>query len=481
MSTKSGEAVIEREAAEQAEELTLATEVSSNKLTFLQRVDQRLEYWIAGWNPYDPARLSNKGLEPVRIEESEVRKNGARWFIVAFVLFFVWATTMPINAGVPVSGNVVVAGYRKSVQHPTGGVVEEILTREGAIVKQGEVLIKVNPRTTDANLENVELQYINLLVNESRLKAERSGPGGISWAPELAKFGNDARVIEAKLVQSQLYSARRAEYSSQVEGLNAQISGIASAVASQRVQLRTLSEELKSSQELAAEGYVPRSQVNQTLRSKSEMEESISTALAEAAKLRAQIAQTRTAYLKAIENDLAELQKSRGGLSKALRVARFEDELSEIRAPVSGTVVGLKVFTVGGVVQAGQVLLEIVPTSGRLVVEAKIPPKLIDKVAVGLESDLRFVAFNQSTTPVIEGRVSLIGVDLLVAQANPQGGLPEYYLARIETTAAGAKQLGKLRLQPGMPVDVIIKTGERTFMSYLLKPLTDKLANAFKD
>jgi protease secretion system membrane fusion protein len=480
VSTKSDETVIDREDVE-GDWHSSVGDAPPPRPTFLNLVDKRLEHWITGWNPYDPERLSDKGLEPVRIEESEVRKNGARWFIVAFVLFSVWATTMPINAGVPVMGNVVVAGYRKSVQHPTGGVVEEILTREGAIVKQGEVLLKVNPRTTDANLENVELQYINLLVNESRLKAERSGQGSISWAPELSKFGNDARVIEAKLVQSQLYNARRAEYSSQVEGLNAQISGLRSAVASQRVQLQTLVEELKSSQDLASQGYVPRSQVNQTLRSKSEMEESISTALAEAAKLRSQIAQTRTAYLKGIENDLAELQKTRGGLSKGLQVARFENELSEIRAPVSGTVVGLKVFTVGGVIQAGQVLAEIVPTGGTLVVEAKIPPKLIDKVAVGLESDLRFVAFNQSTTPVIEGRVSLVGVDLLVTQGNPQGDLPEYYLARIETTAEGAKQLGNLRLQPGMPVDVIIKTGERTFMSYLLKPLTDKLALAFKD
>jgi protease secretion system membrane fusion protein len=211
------------------------------------------------------------------------------------------------------------------------------------------------------------------------------------------------------------------------------------------------------------------------------MEESISTALAESSKLRSQIAQTWTAHLREIENDLAELQKSRGGLSKGLQVARFEKGLSEIRAPVSGTVVGLKVFTVGGVIQAGQVLAEIVPTGGALVVEAEIPPKLIDKVSVGLEADLRFVAFNQSTTPVIEGRVSLVGVDLLVTQGNSQGKLPEYYLVRVETTAVGAKQLGKLRLQPGMPVDVIIKTGERTFMSYLLKPLTDKLARAFKD
>jgi len=445
------------------------------------RVDRTLDRWITGWNPYDPAKLGDKGVEPVVITESEVRKKGARWFVIAFILFMGWATTMPIDSGVPVSGNVVVAGYRKAVQHPTGGVVQAIFVREGDKVAAGQVLIKVNPLNSDANVTNYELQYLDLLVNESRLRAERLG-GGIMWSPELANFGDDARVREAKAVQVQLFNARRAEYQSQITGFEAQIGGLSSAIASHQVQLQTINEELRNNQELAKEGYVPRSQVNSSLRTKAEQEAALGNARSEIAKIRSQIAQARTAYLKDVETQLSEIQRNRDAYSSRLSAARFDQQLTEIRAPVAGTVVGLKVFTVGGVIQAGQTLAEVVPQNGALVVETKIPPSLIDKVRVGLEADTRFLAFNQSTTPVIEGRVKLVGVDLLAAQdARDPNSPPQYYLAQVEVTSQGVKDLASLQVQPGMPVDVIIKTGERTFMSYLLKPLTDKLARAFKD
>jgi protease secretion system membrane fusion protein len=446
------------------------------------RVDRRLDRWITGWNPYDPAKLGDKGVEPVVITESEVRKKGARWFAVAFVAFMAWATTMPIDSGVPVSGNVVVAGYRKAVQHPTGGVVQRIFVREGDRVAAGQVLIKVNPLDSDANVTNYELQYLDLLVNESRLRAERLGQADIEWSPELATFGADARVGEAKAVQRQLFAARRAEYQSQINGFEAQIGGLASVIASHQVQLQTINEELRNNEELAKEGYVPRSQVNSSLRTRAEQEAALANARSEIAKIRSQIAQARTAYLKDVETQLSDIQRNRDAYSSRLSAARFDQQLTEIRAPVAGTVVGLKVFTVGGVIQAGQTLAEVVPQDGALLVETRIPPSLIDKVRVGLAADTRFLAFNQSTTPVIEGRVKLVGVDLLTAEdARDPNAPPQYYLAQVEVTPQGLRDLASLQVQPGMPVDVIIKTGERTFMSYLLKPLTDKLARAFKD
>ena len=446
------------------------------------RVDRTLDRWISGWNPYDPAKLGDKGVEPVVITESEVRKKGARWFALAFLLFMAWATTMPIDSGVPVSGNVVVAGYRKAVQHPTGGVVQQIFVREGDKVAAGQVLIKVNPLDSDANVTNYELQYLDLLVNESRLRAERLDRVDIAWSPELATFGDDARVREAKAVQRQLFTARRAEYQSQLRGFEAQIGGLASAIASHQVQLQTINEELRNNEELASEGYVPRSQVNSSLRTRAEQEAALANARSEIAKIRAQIAQARTAYLKDVETQLSEIQRNRDAYATRLSAARFDRQLTELRAPVAGTVVGLKIFTVGGVIQAGQTLAEVVPQDGALLIETRIPPSLIDKVRVGLAADTRFLAFNQSTTPVIEGRVKLVGVDLLTAEdARDPTAPPQYYLAQVEVTPQGLKDLASLQVQPGMPVDVIIKTGERTFMSYLLKPLTDKLARAFKD
>ena len=173
--------------------------------------------WVDGWNPYDPARLKPRGdgLEPIVIEESEVRRSSARLILVAFIAFFVWSVTAPLDGGVVLTGSVTVAGNRKSVQHLGGGVVQEILVREGSLVKEGDVVLKVNPLSSEANLTSAELQYINLLATESRLLAERAG-SEIRWRPEIEKLGRtDVRVAEAKLLQMQLFGSRRSEFDNQ--------------------------------------------------------------------------------------------------------------------------------------------------------------------------------------------------------------------------------------------------------------------------
>jgi protease secretion system membrane fusion protein len=164
-------------------------------------------------------------------------------------------------------------------------------------------------------------------------------------------------------------------------------------------------------------------------------------------------------------------------MSSRLDSAKFDRELTEVRAPVSGSIVGLKVFTEGGVVTAAMVLMEVVPIDESLIVQAKIPASIIDKVRVGMLTDMRFTAFNQSTTPTIPGIVTLVGAD----KENTENKEGDFYLAQVETTKEGLDLLGSLKVQPGMPVDVVIKSGERSFMSYLLKPLTDQAARAFKN
>ncbi|MES2604420.1 MAG: HlyD family type I secretion periplasmic adaptor subunit [Pseudomonadota bacterium] len=442
------------------------------------RLDGFADKWVRSWNPYDPTHLQDRKLQPVNVEESQIRKGAARWFFLGMAIFLMWAFWAPLDAGVNVGGNVVVSGYRKAVQHASGGVVQEILVREGGQVRQNDVLVKINPLNTEASLATAELPYINLLVTESRLRAERLRKPKVEWVKELDKWGDDVRVKEAKQLQLELLESRKAEISNQLSGLNAQITGIQSAIASRIVQLGTLTEELKSNQKLADEGFVPRAQANNTLRSKVELESSLATAHADLGKTRAQIAQLQTAHLKEIDRELSETQKNREAYQTRFEAARFDRGQTEIKAPVSGTVVGLKVFTVGGVITAGQVLMEIVPDGGKLMVEAQIPTTLIDKVHVGLSADLRFTAFNASTTPVVPGRVSLVGVDKQPPKEGQQG---DFYLAQIETTAEGLAMLGELKIQPGMPVDVVVKTGERSFVSYLLKPITDKLSKAFKD
>lgn len=447
---------------------------------FWGKLDARLGRWVQGWNPYEPSKLNRHGLQPVQVEESAIRKNAARWFLGFFGVFLVWALYAPIDAGVTVQGTVSVLGNRKTVQHPTGGVVEEINVKEGAQVKQGDVLLRVNPLKTEAEMTGAELTYINLLASESRLKAERDNMGGINWSDELRKRfkPGDPRVEEAKKLQVQLFNSRRAEYNSQVASLNEQITGLNAVLKSRQIQIKTLDEEMKNTRELAQKGFVPQSQANQAERQKSDIDSSIANTQADISRARLQISQVRSAILKDVDNQLQEIQKNRDAVSSRLDSAKFDRELAEIKAPVSGSVVGLKVFTVGGTISSGMVLMEVVPSDESLIIQAKVPNTIIDKVRVGMPTDMRFTAFNQSTTPVIPGVVKVLGADKEPG-ANPQEG--EFYMAQVETTKEGLDMLAGLKVQPGMPVDVVIKAGERSFMSYLLKPLTDKMARAFKD
>jgi len=436
-----------------------------------------------GWNPYDPSRLGDRGLEPVAVEESTVRKRGS-WLIVAAVgAFLVWSVTAPIDAGSNMAGTVTVAGYRKAVQHPTGGVVSKVLVSEGDTVAQGQVLLRINPLETEATLTNLRQEYINTLVSESRAKAELLGRG-IAWDPELVALAKEspAQVAEAKMLQQRFFQMRRVQYSEQARGLNEQIRGLSGAVASHRVQLGTLSDELRSVENLAKDGFVPKAQVNTTLRNKVDQEAALQTAQADVGKIRAQMAETQSQFQGEVAKELTELQKNREALATKLSAARFNQSLSEIRAPVAGTIVNLKVFTEGGVINGGEVLMEVVPAKGALIVETKVPPNAIDKVRAGMPADVRFTSFNATITPVVHGTVKSVGVDRIKAKPGEEVRENEdYYLAQVEIGPDALKALGDHQLRPGMPADVIAKRGERTFMAWLLKPLADKFARAFKD
>ncbi len=435
------------------------------------------------WNPYDPARLAERGLEPVAVEESTVRRRGTWLIVTAVGAFFVWSITAPIDAGSNMVGTVTVAGYRKAVQHPTGGVVQKVLVSEGERVRQGQVLLRINPLETEATLTNLRQEYINTLVSVSRAKAELLGRG-IVWDPELAALERESpnEVAEAKMLQQRFFTTRRQQYAEQARGLSAQIAGLSGAVASHRVQLGTLSEELHSVETLAKDGFVPKAQYNTTLRNKVDQEAALQTAQADVGKIRAQMAETQSQFQSEVAKELTEFQKNREALATKLSAARFNQSLSEIRAPVAGTIVNLKVFTEGGVINGGEVLMEVVPSDGALIVETKVPPASIDKVHVGMPADVRFTSFNATITPVVHGTVKSVGIDKLKAKPGEEVRENEdYYLAQVEIGPDALKELGDNQLRPGMPADVIAKRGERTFMSWLLKPLADKFARAFKD
>lgn len=443
------------------------------------------------WNPYQPDKLAEDELQPIEIVESRIRKSAVRVLLVAVLIFGIWASFAPIDGGVSVPGTTVVQGYRKAVQHPKGGVVDSILVKEGQAVKQGDVLVTMNPLNTEAELTGIELQYINLLATESRLLSERRSDPQIRWNPELESRADDPRVIEAKALQTQLFRTRQEDLRGQqqilreqVTGLQAQVQGLQGLLKSRNVQMASLAEEAKNNRRLAELGFLPRIRANETERTAAEVTGSIAETNAELAKTRTAIAgtqlqllQLRTTYFKEIDAQLSDTQKSREALQSKVESLRFERSLARLRAPVSGKIVGVKVHTVGGVIQPADVLMEIVPLEESLIIEAKVPPNLIDKVKVGMEADLRFNAFNRATTPVVPGRVKLVGADRI---ASPDGK-DDHYLAQAEVTPEGRAIVRSLSLQPGMPVDVVIKTGERSFFSYFLKPITDRMARALKE
>jgi len=416
-----------------------------------RELDKKAEGWIQSWNPYHPNLVKDRPLKPVLVEESQIRKKMAKIFMVAFFAFFIWAVFAPIDGGITAQGTVVVSGYRKTLQHSTGGLVQEILVKEGQEVNEGDILIRINPLKAEADLTTAQLQYINTLVSEARLVAERRGDRKIIWPAELDSMNSDAQVQEAKQTQQKLFETRYKEY---VMALN-----------SRKAQLQSLSEESRGFAELAKEGYVPRAQANQAERSKLDAEIALNT--------------LQASYFKDIDTQLAEIQKNRDALKTRMDAIALDRDLTAIRAPVTGTVIGLKINTVGGTIAGGQVLAEIVPKEVILLVDAKVPPQLIDKVKKGTGADMRFISFNVNTTPVIEGKVNFIGADKRPDET-PQTD-DDMYLAQVEATPAGLAKLGNLEVHPGMPVDVVFKTGERTFISYLIKPLIDKFARAFQD
>jgi protease secretion system membrane fusion protein len=453
----------------------------------------QLKNWTNSFNPYVPDHLERDGVKPVLIEESKIKGHAGILVAVTFGIFLIWSVSAPLDSGAVVTGSVVVQGSRKAVQHPTGGVVEEILVREGSVVRQGDIIIKINPLNIDANLRQAEYEFINALAAYSRLMAEATDKAEIVWDPELANFGANPQVEVARRLQTAMFMSKRSEHlgqrsilAQQGEGLRQQLREKENVYKLRGSQLAPIAQDAENLRKLAGDGFVPRSKANEAERSSVEAQANLATLMSDIASARTAVASNelelnklRAAYTKGVDTELTETQKTKETLRSRVLSLRFDKSLVELKAPASGTVVGMKVNTVGGVITAGQVLLEIVPRETSLIVEAAVPPHVIDKVSVGMDADLRFSAFNSLTTPVIPGVVRLVGADRLPPQ--PPRFTEEYFLAQVEPTAEGLKLLRGNDIVPGMPVEVVVKNGERTFMSYFLKPLTDRFARSFKD
>ena len=411
--------------------------------------------------------------------------------LLAFVGFGGWAAVAKLGSAAVAPGMVTVESYRKTIQHLEGGIIKEIRVRDGDTVTEGQVLVRLEDTQPRAQLEIVRSGYLALRALEVRLIAERDNLERIVFPNELVSLQDDPRVRETLNGQDRVFKARRdsmqgeiAVLEQRIEQLQAQISGLDALQQSEKQRIDSLNGELQDFRKLLKEGHVDKLRVLDLERSIAALEGDRAEHLADMARAKMQIGETRLQimqvkkkFLAEVVAELRDVQTKIFDAQERMRALRDTLERTEIRASNEGIVVGLGVHTVGGVISPGTRILDIVPRGEPLVVEAQVQPTDIDKVHPGLTADIRFSAFKARTTPVVEGKVLTVSADRLIDQADKRA----YYLARIEVTPEGMAQLHGLQLLPGMPAEVIIKTGERTFLEYLLQPLLDSFARSFKE
>lgn len=411
--------------------------------------------------------------------------------VVGFGGFLLWAALAPLDEGVPAHGMVTIDTKSKPVQHLSGGIVKEVRVREGETVKEGQTLILMDDGVVKANYEVVRQRYLGLRAMQGRLVAEQTGASKISYHEDLNEAATDPLIRSQMQTQEQLFQARKAalradqqSIEESVLGQKALLQAYEGVLMNRRHQMALIQEELKNTRELVKDGYVPRNRQLELERAFADNQASIAELLGNTMRAERSVAEMRQRaiarqqeYRKEVETQLAEVTREVQSDVERFQAVKADLERVEIRSPASGQVVGLVVQTPGSVIQPGQKLMDVVPVGEALVLEARIEPHLIDKIHTGLVTDVRFTAFSHAPQLVVEGKVISLSGDLLT---DPHSGV-SYYLARIGVTPEGMKVLGKRQMLPGMPAEVIVKTGERSLLTYLLNPLSKRLAASMKE
>ena len=442
--------------------------------------------------------LQAASLEAASHQVAALESDGRRylWLGWAVVLagiagFLVWAALAPLDKGVPLSGTVTVSTHRKAVQHVTGGSVEAILVKEGDVVKAGGPLVRMNPVLARAAAESIRVQYFTARAAEARLVAERDRRSRVAFPPEVDAMRQDPRMAHTMHLQEQLFTSRLSALRSEIAALDENVAGLqvqASALeqsrSSKREQLDLLQEQLAGVRDLASEGYMPRNKLLELERTRAQLGAAVAEdtgnigrAQRQIAELRMKRLQRQQAYQTEVRTQLSDVQKDAATMMNKLAGLDHELTNTVVRSPADGVVVAMNVFTHGGVVPAGYRMMDIVPTGDPLVVEGQLPVHLVDKIGPNLPVELIFSAFNQNTTPRVPGIVTHVSADRMVDEKSDT----PYYRVKAQVAPEGVQMLAGLQIRPGMPVDLFVKTGERTMLNYLLKPLMDHARMAMKE
>jgi HlyD family secretion protein len=402
-----------------------------------------------------------------------------------------WASTQQISGALIAPGQIVVESNVKKVQHPTGGVVGELRARDGDVVKNGDIVVRLDDTVTKANLAIVTKNLDAALARAARLEAEQRGLDNIKFPPQLTDRAADPEVAAVIASESKLFDVRvtgragqKAQLSERIRQLKEEIEGLSAQERAKEQEIALVQQELSGVRDLYEKRLVQISRLTTLERDAARLNGERAQYVAARAQAKGKITETELQIIQVdrdvvseVSKDLRETNDKIGELIE--RKVTAEDQLRriDIRAPQDGIVEQSTVHTVGGVITAGDAIMLIVPQTDDLQVEAKVNPQDIDKLQVGQKTLLRLSAFNQRTTPELNGFVSRVSPDVTTEQRTGQS----YYTIRVSMPPQEIARLGDVKLIPGMPVEAFVQTGERTLISYLMKPLSDQLMRTFRE
>ncbi|CAL1240819.1 HlyD family type I secretion periplasmic adaptor subunit [Candidatus Methylocalor cossyra] len=433
----------------------------------------------------------DSALPPIVADDRPLKRLGLVIVLTVFGGLGGWAALAPLGSASLAPGIVTVESYRKTVQHLEGGIVKQILARDGDRVEKDQTLVILDDTQARAQLEVLRGQYFLSLAREARLVAEQADAGRIEFPRTLLDQRGDPRVAEAIKLQEQLFRVRKVSREGEIavleqtiQQLTSKIAGLQALKTSREQLLDSYRGELEDYKALLQQGFADKQHVRELERRVAQVEGERAEYLSEIATSQVQIGEARLKILQLkkdfqaqVTDELTKVQADLFDLQERMQSLRDTVERTVIKAPESGMVLGLSVHTIGGVIKPGEPLLDIVPKGEKLIIEAEVPPLDIDRVHPGLKADVRLSVFKSATTPRVEGEVLSVSADRLV---NERTGAA-YYLARVALTEEGQRKLRESHheLVPGMPVEVLINTGQRTMLAYLLQPLSNAFARSF--
>jgi HlyD family secretion protein len=402
-----------------------------------------------------------------------------------------WAATTGLSSAIVAAGNVVVDTNVKKVQHPTGGVVGEIRVKDGDRVKAGDLVVRLDETVTRANLAVITKGLDELAARQGRLEAERDGLGTIKVREELKLRSADPEIAELIAgeqrhfeLRAQARAGQKAQLKERVDQLKEHIDGLQLQATAKADEIKLIKDELAGVQELWRKNLIPITRLTALKREETRLTGERGQLISNTAQAKSRIGETDLQIMQ-IDQDLRsevakELREIQAKTSEFVeRRVAAEDQLKriDIRAPQTGIIHQLNVHTVGGVITPGDPLMLVVPEADDLAIEVKVAPQDIDQLSIGQNAVLRLSAFNQRTTPEIRGQVSRVAADLTQDQKT---GIA-FYTVRVAAGEGEITRLQGLKLLPGMPVEAFIQTGDRTALSYLVKPLSDQLSRAWRE